>query len=90
MITSRQIIKSFDELAGKIPNNLLEDYMGLKADVDALINELENNVSPLFGEGAPENEVVSNLSKTYYDIAGATAIMYVNPDINKSTGWRAV
>lgn len=90
MITSRQIIKSFDELAGKIPSNLLEDYMGLKADVDALIFELENNTSPLFGDGPPENEVVSNLSKTYYDISGVGAIMYVNQNTNESTGWRAV
>lgn len=80
---SRQTIKSYAAVNGKLAPELVEDYMGLKADVDALIE----GISPQFGEGSPEGVVTSNLSKTYYDVTGGVAVMYVNPAESTSAGW---
>lgn len=87
MITSRQVIKEFSELQGKFPAQFIEDYMALKSDTDKLI-AVSNQLKPLFGDGSPEGVVKSNASQLYLD--KLTNTLYINPDIDVTTGWVAV
>lgn len=84
MITTRQTIKEYASLNGLFSPEFVEDYMGLKSDVDR-INALLKQFTPQFGEGSPEGVATSNLNRTYFDTLNDT--MYVNKDINTDTGW---
>lgn len=84
MITTRQTIKEYSSLNGNFPADFVEDYMGLKSDVDR-INALLSQFTPQFGEGSPEGEVASNLNRTYFNTLDDT--MYVNKEVNSKSGW---
>lgn len=84
MINSRQVIKEFSELQGRFPPQFIEDYMGLKSDVDRL-NAVLDQLTPKFGDGSPEGVTTSNLNRFYFDTLNG--VLYINPNPNTNTGW---
>lgn len=90
-INSQQSIIDYSEINQFFPDNITEDYMAIKRDLNAIVDAVNNGeFSPKFGSGSPEGIVTSNSNLTYFDMSGATAIMYVNETIGVNTGWKQV
>lgn len=100
-IQSRQVVKEYKEANDSISFKSelgLEDYMGLKDDVNRIITALSelsesvSSLSPLSGTGSPEGVVTSNLSQVYYDLTNAptNVTMYFNENVGVDTGWLQV
>lgn len=99
MIKSRQTIDTYADCRAEHPSwpdNAIEDYMALKADIDSLIefsNNLESSIdngdfSPQFGTGSPNGVVTANYSLKYIDTSAPTE--YYNPTFGSDTGWVAL
>lgn len=99
MIKSNQTIDTYADCRNEHsnwPDNAIEDYQQLKADINALIefsNNLESSIdngdfSPQFGVGSPEGVVTANYSLKYIDTSVPTE--YYNPAFGSDTGWVAL
>lgn len=89
-INVRQVITSYNEIAG-LPTNFKDDYFAIKGELLQIISILNDGLlEPKFGGGSPEGVVTSNENRTYFDMSGANAIMYVNENIGVNTGWKQV
>lgn len=88
-INSQQLIIDYSEINKFFPDNITEDYMAMKRDILSIVSAVNNGAfEPQFGSGSPEGVVTSNENRTYFDMSGATAIMYVNENIGVNTGWK--
>ena len=90
-INSQQLIIDYSEINRFFPDNITEDYMAMKRDILAIVSAVNNGAfEPQFGDESPEGVVISNENRTYFDMSGANAIMYVNENIGVNTGWKQV
>ena len=93
MIDTRQTIYTYGECSDENPQfseNMIEDYMGKKEDIDTLINLLNNgDLSPQSGTGSPEGVVQANYSLLYIDTSGPN-VLYFNDTFGATTGWVSV
>lgn len=90
-INSQQSIIDYSEINQFFPDNITEDYMAMKRDILAIVSAVNNGAfEPKFGSGSPEGVVTSNENRTYFDMSGEQAIMYVNENIGVNTGWKQV
>lgn len=90
MIRTLQTIQDYQSAADahpKWPENAIEDYQGLKADVDEILSAINRGqLSPQSGTGTPEGTVFANYSLLYVDTTIPQKI-YFNPTFNAKTGW---
>jgi len=91
MIETLQTIQDYQAAAEAHPKwseNAIEDYQGLKDDVNRILDTINNGgLSPQSGTGSPEGIVFANFSLLYVDTAVPT--LYFNPIFNAQTGWVA-
>jgi hypothetical protein len=93
VIKSNQVVTEYQEAESLISFkgvNGVEDYMGLKSDINSLLTLINSETfTPQFGIGNPESVVTSNYSKTYFDTTSSptSVTMYVNENVNVNTGW---
>ncbi len=90
MIKTLQTIEDFQSAKETHPGwseNAIEDYQGLKLDVDRLLAAVnDGRLSPQTGTVTPEGTVFANYSGFYIDTADSNKL-YFNPTFNAQTGW---
>lgn len=92
MIRTQQTIQDYQDAKTNHPKwseNAIEDYQGLKSDVDRMLRAINDGaLSPQSGSGSPEGIIYANYSLKYIDTDVPTE--YFNPTFNAQIGWIAL
>ena len=97
-MTGRQTLVNYNDIGSALPGatqKFIQDYSALKDELSstqkAITGLLESfeSLKPLFGAQAPEGNVTSNATLTYFDTTNSpvSVDLYFNETVGSDIGW---
>ena len=97
-MSTRQTLVNYNDIGNALPGakqRFIQDYSALKDELLAAqrsiagLLEAFESLKPLFGAQAPEGNVTSNATLTYFDTTNSpvSVDLYFNDTIGVDTGW---